>query len=69
MLDSHKLQNINKIFDKNRPPIDPSDPLKTQDNYLITLSSVPEREQEKEYDLKNPSLNIFAINIFRELFF
>jgi hypothetical protein len=64
MIDSHKLQNINKIFDKNRPPIDPNDPLKTQENYLITLSSVPEREQEKEKeeDLKRQSNQFFILN-------
>ena len=43
MIDSHKMKNINKLFDKNEN----NEPQKN-DNCLITLSSVPEREQEKE---------------------
>ena len=43
LIDSHKMKNINKLFDKNEN----NEPQKN-DNCLITLSSVPEREQEKE---------------------
>lgn len=64
LLDSHKMQNIHKIYDKNLVPIDPSDVLKTQENNLITLASVPEREQEKEEDFKIPSKNpLFPLNL------
>lgn len=58
MLDPNKLKNINnKIFDNKNPD--------KNDNCLITLSSVPEREHEKEDDFKLPSnFDIFIKDLF-----
>ena len=51
MMDSHNI-----VYDKNKP--DHNDPHKN-DNCLITLSSVPEREQEKEDEYKMMSKFLF----------
>lgn len=58
MLDPNKLKNINnKIFDNKNAD--------KNDNCLITLSSVPEREHEKEDDFKLPSnFDIFIKDLF-----
>lgn len=53
MIDSNKMKKMNQILDNKGNP-------DKNDNCLITLASVPEREHEKEDDFKfSRNLNIF----------
>lgn len=56
MMDANKLQNMNTELEKNEG----QQITEKTDNCLITLSSVPEREQDKEEDNKITSFTYFS---------